>query len=279
MRPPHHLIRVTAAGLALGLLATTITAVLAGHHTTPRTAAVPAPARPAPPRTRPAPPTDPHILGWTLYDLTTNTVTADHGTGQTNHAASTIKIWLAGDALRRAGTHPTITLLRLVDAAIIDSDNAAATALYLDGGGRSSLWRMTKTCNLTRTLPGRDGWGSTLTTAGDLALLAACTAHGTVAGPTWTPLLLNRMRVINGVGRFGPPTALPDHDVAAKNGWLLVAGQWHVNCTAIIDNHWTLGIITRYPAALGLAHGAQLCADLTSQLFPHAHTGGRRRVL
>lgn len=214
---------------------------------------------------------NPHILGWTLLTVPDGQVLADHCPGCTNQAASTVKVWLAGDALRRAGKHPTRRLLQLVDAAILDSDNTAATNLFWNGGGRDGLWRMVNTCHLITTLPS-NAWGETLITAGDLARLAACVAHGDVAGPTWTPYLLNRMRSVRGAGRFGPVDALPGADVAMKNGWTTANDQWNVNCLAIINNTWVIGIITRYPTTLDKAHGGRLCADVTRQLATPAPT-------
>lgn len=231
---------------------------------TPTIAAGPPGPPPRLARDRPVHP-DPHVLSWTLLDVADGATLAESDClGCTNSAASTVKAWLAGDALRRAGPTPPGSLLRDVDAAVLDSDNDAATRLFRAAGGRAGLWRMVYGCHLLRTLPST-AWGETQVTSSDLAMLGVCIAHGDVAGAA-TPLLLDRMRAVRGTGRFGPVDALPGADVALKNGWLLVDGQWHVNCLAIVDGSWSLGIITRYPAALGLAHGAQLCADVTRQL-------------
>lgn len=233
----------------------------------PATSSTPTLAAGPPPllgRDRPVRP-DPHVLSWTLLDVADGATLAQSDClGCTNSAASTVKVWLAGDALRRAGPTPPRSVLRDVDAVLLDSDNDAATRLFRAGGGRDGLWRMAHTCHLTRTLP-HHAWGETEMTSSDLAMLGVCTAHGDVAGP-YTPYLLDRMRAVRGTGRFGPVDALPGADVALKNGWLIIDGQWHVNCLAIVDGAWSIGIITRYPAALGLAHGAQLCADVTRQL-------------
>ncbi len=314
MRTPVH--RAFAAAAA-GLVAAALLTVLPrpgthGHHTgrhATRSGTGQAPARTEParvlmPGSSTTPPTDsrppllaadrpvhtnPHLLGYTLLDLTTSTPTppgqpaqqsapagpahpavlADRCTGCTNHAASTVKIWLAGTALATRPDDPATT--RLATAAIIDSDNTAATTLYNQQGGLAGLWRMVYTCHLTRTLPDPH-WGATQMTAGDLATLAACAARGDIAGPA-TAQLLQLMRTVRGPGRFGIVDGLPPGtDVAYKNGWDLIhengaaGAQWHVNCAAIIDHHWALAVITRYPAELGLGHGAALCADAARQL-------------
>ena len=276
---------ITVVAAAVALIVTGLDDAAPGPHPAPATSRTTRSSSPrtTPPAVRRSAPTlppavrpllaadrpivnDPHIRSWTLLDVATNTVLGQHRCiGCTNHAASTIKVWLAGDALRRAGPNPATNTLRDVDAAIIDSDNAAATRLFRAGGGRDGLWRLVYTCHLTRTLP-NSAWGATELTSGDLAGLGACAARGQVAGDIWTTHLLDRMRAVRGAGRFGPVTALPDADVALKNGWLIVAGEWHVNCLAIIDGTWSLGILTRYPASLGLDHGADLCAEVTRTL-------------
>jgi hypothetical protein len=217
---------------------------------------------------------DRQVTGWALSTITGEPLAGDR-TGYANHAASTIKIWLAGDALRRAGQQPTWSLLDDARAAIVDSDNNAANRLYRAGGGHAGLLRMIDTCRLVATLPDPTGWGKTRITAGDLAALGACAASGQIAGPTWTPWLLQRMREVHPPGRFGPVDALPGADVALKNGWTTTEGQWHVNCLAIINQTWVLAVTTRYPASLDLAHGAQMCTGLTRQLAAPAPAGAR----
>ncbi len=234
----------------------------------------PAPLAAVHPRNRVPPPLlagnrpvadDPAIVSWTLVDVATNTVLGEHRCiGCTNPAASTVKVWLAGDALRRAGAHPGRATLRDADAAILDSDNNAATRLFRGGGGRTGLWRMVYTCHLLRTLPST-AWGETRITSGDLAALGVCATRGDVAGPH-TALLLDRMRHVRGTGRFGPVDSLPTPDIVMKNGWIVNEGKWIVNCLAVVDHTWSLGILTRYPAQLGMAHGAQLCAGVARQL-------------
>ncbi len=272
--------RTVATGTALAVLAAAALLSQApdrpGHIEPPTARTRPATTSAGPKLPPPPPPllargrdvpTHPHVLSWAVVDVATAaTIAQAPCVGCTNHAASTIKVWIAGDALRRAGPRPPADVLRDVDAALVDSDNAAATRLF---AGRDNLWQMTRTCAMMRTLPSTS-WGATELTAGDLALLGACAARGNIAGGTWTTHLLDRMRAVRGPGRFGPVDALPAADIALKNGWLFVAGEWHVNCLAIVNGTWSIGILTRYPAALGLDHGAHLCAAVTRALAtPH----------
>lgn len=228
----------------------------------------PAPARRAssPPRIDPRRPVaaGPDVLGWAIADVATGTILAEHGGGTTNPSASVVKAWLAADAMNRAGNNPD--LAHDAQAALVDSDNDAATRLYRADGADRGLWRMIYTCRLYATLPVRQEWGATLISATDVAKLGACVANGTAAGPTWTRWILDRMHTVRGTGRFGAVNVLPGADIAIKNGWIVNNGNWIVNCLTIVDNRWSIGVITRYPEPLGLDHGAALCAHVATSV-------------
>jgi hypothetical protein len=270
--------RTRALAATLTLVATTALAVVIApggvHKPVPgptHRAAGPAPATVVdpPPLIDPTRPvgTSPHILGWAVVDAVTGRVLGQHGGATTTLSASIVKVWLAADVMHRADDDPNQDLVDDASDALVDSDNAAATRLYRAGGGRDGLFRMVHTCELGATLPHDSRWGETIMSAVDIAKLGACVARGRAAGPTWTTWVLDQMRAARGTGRFGPHVTLPPAtDVALKNGWSIVGGHWLVNCLAIIDLNWSLGIATRYPAHLGLDYGATLCAAVTRQL-------------
>lgn len=276
LRRPAAVILTAAFALAPLALATVDTRPPA--HQLAGASASPPPPSPLPrPRLELPPPppllaarpvtADPHIVGWALATIPDGQLLAGAGGPATNLTASMVKAWLAGDTLRRIRfsdqPNPAVDRAR---AAIIDSDNPAATALYHAAGGQATITALIRTCGLTGTTGTPGNWARTLITADDAARLGVCIATGRVAGPAWTPWLLDWMRAVRGPGRFGPVDALPDTDVAMKNGWIIHNGQWHVNCLAIIAGRWSLAVLTRYPAALGQAHGAALCAGVARQL-------------
>jgi hypothetical protein len=127
--------------------------------------------------------------------------------------------------------------------------------------------RLITTCGLTDSSPYRDWWSNTTISARDTVRLGACIADGRAAGPRWTGWLLDEMRQVRGVGDFGVRLALPDPGrVAIKNGWLLREEdrQWHISCLAITEE-WVLGVLVRYPGALGFDYGATLCEKVGKQ--------------
>lgn len=198
--------------------------------------------------------------------------------GQTNEIGristtteSMVKAWIAADALR-SRPDPSPALLDQIRAMIRDSDNDAAEAVYRADGRDQVIHRMIQTCGLAETQIISEWWAKTDMTAADAARLGLCVADGRAAGAHWTPWLLEEMRQVRGEGHFGIPDGLPANTegwgtVAVKNGWTLHGddGMWHVNCLAI-GNRWVLAVMQQYKAEYGLSHGAQVCADVASQL-------------
>jgi hypothetical protein len=186
-------------------------------------------------------------------------------------ALSTVKPWLAADHLRRVtarGHRPTALRLRQLRAIVRGDDSVTADALYVELGGRASIRRLITVCGLTDSHPAASYWSSTVISARDTARMGLCLADGRAAGARWTPWLLGELRRAG--DNFGVREALPTRvaaAVAVKNGWLLRGAdqRWQVNCLAVADS-WVLGVMTRYPASLGLRHGRRLCRSVGSQL-------------
>lgn len=211
---------------------------------------------------------------WALLDHRTGTLSGSPNLGGTSATASLIKAWIGADFLRRAneaGRRPGDRRMRQLRIMLRDSDNAAAEVLWAAVGRAESIRRLQRVCQLMDGGPHRQSWSGTRLSARDVALLGRCIADGRAAGPVWTPWLLREMRAVRGVGDFGirkafPPEARPH--IAIKNGWVVrgARGEWHVNCLAIGDG-WSIGVLTRYPAARGYTYGASICRKIGRQLL------------
>lgn len=212
------------------------------------------------------------FFAWALLDRQTGALAGSANyTTETGTTESMSKAWITADYLRRlAGKQPTQQRLDELSRMIRDSDDAAAEDIYRLDGLNAVIQRMISTCGMTDTTWVNGWWSKTRLTARDAVRLGLCLADGRAAGPTWTSWLLNEMRQVRGEGRFGIIEALPA-DVAPntsiKNGWTLLYddGTWHVACLAVHAD-WILSVLTRYPASLGLAHGAAVCRSVTQQL-------------
>lgn len=212
---------------------------------------------------------------WALLDHRTGIVSGSPNLGETSTTASLIKAWIGADFLRRAddaGRRPGRPRLHQLRIMLRDSDNDAAEALWATVGRSASIRRLQRICQLMDGGPHRQMWSNTRLSARDVALLGRCIADGRAAGAAWTPWLLREMRAVRGVGDFGirkafPPGVAPS--IAIKNGWVVreTRGEWHVNCLAIGDG-WSIGVMTRYPAARGFAYGASVCRKVGRQLRP-----------
>jgi hypothetical protein len=210
---------------------------------------------------------------WAMLDQRTNKITGSTNMSSTNRTASMIKSWIAADYLRRSaeqGVTPSDTRLNEVSTMIRDSDNAAATDLYAVVGKQASTRRLISACGLTDSKVGPTSWSDTRVSARDTTRIAACIQDGRAAGPKWTSWLLKEMRLVRGVGDFGIRKAFPAtvaQTIAIKNGWVVRDdnGDWEVNCLAIGDG-WTMGVLTRYDASLGMTYGANICKNVAAQL-------------
>jgi hypothetical protein len=207
---------------------------------------------------------------WALLDRRTGQLTGSANASTRSDTASMVKAWLAADYLREAGTRVENGKLGTLSSMIRDSNNDAADTFYKANGGSASINRMIRACGLTDSRPVASGtWSTTEVSARDGARLGACIADGRAAGPTWTPWLMTEMRSVRGAGRFGIVNAFaPDvaGKVAIKNGWInRNDGKWHIACLAVTDE-WAMTVLTRYPVALGLAYGANVCKQVAVQL-------------
>lgn len=212
------------------------------------------------------------FVSWAFLDRRTGQMITSSNVTATNSTESMIKAWISSDYLRRLaedGKTPSATQLAELSRMIRDSDDNAAEDIYHSDGYNAVVQRMIDICGLTETTIYPFWWSRTEVSARDAVRIGLCVADGRAAGPKWTEWILNEMRHVRGEGLFGIKPALPaplGDQVAIKNGWTPVGGDWHLNCLAVHDD-WVLAVLNRYPARLGLKYGADLCASVAKQLL------------
>ncbi|MGW4807132.1 serine hydrolase [Kitasatospora sp. NPDC004272] len=145
--------------------------------------------------------------------------------------ASTVKVDLVAALLLRRGGGPdelTPGERELAELAIVRSDNAAASELYLAVGGGDGLDAAYRDLGLSETTAGRNGyWGLTTTSAADrVRLLRHVFADGTaLPGRSWLAGLMRGVvpEQVWGVSAAGA--------TALKNGWLprSATGRWVID--------------------------------------------------
>lgn len=224
---------------------------------------------------------------WALMDRRTGAISGSSTISQTTSTESMIKAWIASDFLRLSTSRqqqPSQSELQELTGMIRDSDDDDAEDIYLRDGNDAVISRLISLCGLTDTTIVHGWWSKTEMSARDAVRMGQCIGDGRAAGPKWTSWILGEMRQVRGSvddqhatyggGRWGIIDALPADaakTTAIKNGWTLLwdDGSWHVTCLAIMDN-WVLSVLTRYPASLGLSHGAGICQSVTKQLLVRA---------
>lgn len=191
---------------------------------------------------------------WALVDLRTGEVWSSANADEVTRSASMSKAWLAALYLREHPDPPR-EWLNTLSRMIRDSDNAAADRVYYALGARVPVVEaMTEVCGVEGPYIGPGWtWPSTMISARDAALLAACIGTAKVADARWTAWLLDEMRQVRGDGDFGIREAFPPHQrqaIAIKNGWAngWDDGLWYINCMAIGPS-WALVVEARSPSA------------------------------
>jgi hypothetical protein len=211
---------------------------------------------------------------WSLLDRRTGAITGSPNLNARSDTASMIKTWIAADYLRRAaekGQKVPAAVLGELTLMIRDSDNESASEYHRINGGSASINRMIKICGLTESRPVEAGsWSTTEVSARDGARLGLCISDGRAAGAQWTKWVLDEMRRVRGVGRFGIISAFaPDvaPNIAIKNGWIYrnADDTYHIACLAVTDE-WSLTVLIRYRNSLGHNYGANICKQVAVQL-------------
>lgn len=214
---------------------------------------------------------------FTLIDRTAGRSIGDRRRREVTNTESTVKAWLAADLLHTRDGDVDGWERTLLDRMVRVSDDDAAEVIWRILGANRSVERMITTCGMTdtRVYPAR--WSLTQISSQDLARLGACILPGPgryLSGRAGTELL-RLMRTVDPSNAFGIQEAQPAGPgvrIAVKNGWTEHGGTglWNVNCLAMWgkDLRYVLAVTTRYPIALGLDHGAAICRQVTTALFP-----------
>jgi Beta-lactamase enzyme family len=186
-----------------------------------------------------------------VYDLRTGQ-TWHIGQGQPQDEASVVKLDVLETLLAergRSGTGLSAGDRALAEQMIEDSDNDAATSLWYEVGGASSIRSFNSTIGLADTTPSScvncpgfpwPGWGLTTTTPGDqLALLRALVEPNSLLTSAERSYALSLMENVTPDQRWGVSGGVPAQaTVALKNGWLPLNSadnDWQINSVGWIS--------------------------------------------
>ncbi len=149
---------------------------------------------------------------------------------------SVSKALAVGAALRKAraaGTGLSAQQPRQAQAAITQSDNDSASALYAWIGGHSAVAELAADLGMNDTAAAGavEHWGHTLTTPNDLVrMMRGLTAGSPATHPEDDAYLLGLMGQVVDGQRWGVGTVRSSRvKVRGKNGWMRVDDPWVVN--------------------------------------------------
>jgi hypothetical protein len=186
-----------------------------------------------------------------VYDLRTGQ-TWQLGRGQPQDEASVVKLDVLETLLSerdRAGTGLSAGDRSLAEQMIEDSDNDAATSLWDEVGGASSIRSYNSAAGLADTVPSScvtcpgfpwPGWGLTTTVPRDqLALLRALVEPNSLLTSAERSYALSLMENVTPDQRWGISGGVPAQaTVALKNGWLPLNSadsDWQINSVGWIS--------------------------------------------
>jgi hypothetical protein len=186
-----------------------------------------------------------------VYDLHTGQ-TWHFGQGQPQDEASVVKLDVLETLLAerdRSGTELSASDRALAEEMIEDSDNDAATSLWDEVGGASSIRSFNASAGLADTAPSPcvncpgfpwPGWGLTTTIPGDqLTLLRALVEPNSLLTDAERSYALSLMEDVTPGQRWGVSGGVPAQaTVALKNGWLPLNSandDWQINSVGWIS--------------------------------------------
>jgi beta-lactamase class A len=157
----------------------------------------------------------------------------------------------------------------LLRSMIQHSNNEAATTLIAHIGGAGALERYLHAIGIQNTSINGDGWGSSTTTAQDMARLMTKLANCTILNAKLCHYALELMRGVVPGQRWGVSAGVPGGiSVALKNGWYPEEG-WSINSIGYIK-----GSRKRYAIAVytqgnpTMRYGIDTIEAISSQIYP-----------
>lgn len=124
----------------------------------------------------------------------------------------------------------------LLTPMIVVSDNAAATTMFGQVGGKRAIEKELRARGVRQTRIEAESWGLSTTTAPDMALLMRSLYYGQRLNPELRQLAIGLLGGIVEEQRWGVPEGLGDNSyVAFKGGWLPDDVSWQVHQVGIAD--------------------------------------------
>jgi beta-lactamase class A len=212
------------------------------------------------------------LVGVAVYQLATGDLHSFQGT-QAFPMYSTAKVPIMLTVLDRALREERQVAAReqaLIEAMIKVSDNNAASALLADVGGAAVVERYLKRISITNTHMNDYAWGSSTTTAQDMARLMAKLGSCSILVPRLCRYALETMQNIVRSQKWGVSAGVPDPGgVALKNGWYPQRNGWGINSIGLVTSggkQYAIAVFTNPDPSM--AYGVETIERISTEVFP-----------
>jgi beta-lactamase class A len=159
---------------------------------------------------------------------------------------------------------------RLLRSMIQQSDNEAASYLLERIGGAAALERYLRAIGIQNTDMNDYGWGSSTTTAQDMARLMAKLGNCTILNDTLCHYALQIMRGVIPGQRWGVSAGVPSSaSVALKNGWFPEDEGWAINSIGYIkgkSKRYSIAVYTQTNASM--RYGITTIESISKHVYP-----------
>jgi beta-lactamase class A len=212
------------------------------------------------------------LVGVAVYQLATGDLHSFQGT-QAFPMYSTTKVPIMLTVLDRALREERQVAAReqaLIEAMIKVSDNNAASALLADVGGAAVVERYLKRIGITNTHMNDYAWGSSTTTAQDMARLMAKLGSCSTLVPRLCRYALETMQNVVRSQKWGVSAGVPDPGgVALKNGWYPQRNGWGINSIGLVTSggkQYAIAVFTNPDPSM--AYGVETIERISTEVFP-----------
>ncbi len=157
-----------------------------------------------------------------------------------------------------------------IEAMITVSDNAAATVLLADLGGAAAVEAHLRRIGITQTHVHSPAWGTSTTTAQDMARLLAKLQNCTILVPRLCRYALTTMQSVDSGQNWGVSAGLPaGATVALKNGWFPDDDGWGINSIGLVTTpgkRYAIAVFTNPDPSLG--YGIATIEQIARHIYP-----------
>ena len=212
------------------------------------------------------------LVGAAVFQLDTGALYSFQGTRAfPMYSTAKVPIMLAVlDQAARENRRVTAWEQDRIEIMIKVSDNAAASQLLQHAGGAAAVEKFLRSIGIRNTRINDYTWGSSTTTAPDMARLMAKLGDCTILVPRLCSYAIETMQNVAGGQKWGVSAGVPASGlVALKNGWYPQRNGWGINSIGLVVNggkRYTIAVFTNPNPSK--EYGVETIERISSEVYP-----------